>query len=103
MFEDEIWYAEPMEYIRKCLSCKKPECTNCLEGVATKRQRATSVVQCHAKTLLPLATYETVYEAANQLGICPSGIYGCLNKKRKTAGGFAWFRKDELECGNKRK
>ena len=103
MYEDDIGYREPMEFIQKCLCCEKPECINCLGGVARKHRQKTDVVRCHAVTLEPLAAYKTVYEAANEQGIRPSAIYGCLKKTRKTAGGFAWIRKDVQEREQQRK
>lgn len=101
MDEDSIWYAEPMEYIRKCLSCQKPECSNCLERQERKRSQNKRVVQYSADRLTLIAVYDSVPIASEELNIHPSGIYGCLKKTRKTAGGFSWLWEEETRNGQR--
>lgn len=93
--EDFVWYEEPIENIRRCLSCEKPECTNCLEYKMRRILRLYPVIQCHAGTDIEIRRFNTVREAEEELKINSSSIYAVLRGERKTAGGYSWLRAKE--------
>ena len=57
----------------------------------------------YTKDNIFVGTYETVVEAAKELGITPNHISSCCNGKRKTSGGFKWFHASDTSQPDKSK
>lgn len=84
------------EQIKKCLSCTKKKCNNCLDiRGADSTQRAQKKVKLPVKQIDKgtgevIAVYGSVQEASIKTGVATSGISMALNGRKKSAGGYFW-------------
>lgn len=100
-------HGDTPEQIAKCLSCKRKECTNCLEWEvrpACKRRTPSrprplaryahnvAVEQIDPRTGEVVAVYSTVLEAAKAVGRIPPSISAVLIGRNKTCAGYFWRR-----------
>lgn len=78
------------ENIKKCLSCVRPSCSNCLGNGSGNGPRKVAVAQINAKTGRVAAIYESIAEAEKKTGIPRAHITRCIKGEWTSAGGYIW-------------
>jgi hypothetical protein len=71
-----------------------------LGGEGRSNEKFINIVQCDKNTTNIINTFRSTVEAKDITGI--NNILKCLNKTRKSAGGFMWFYENEVPIRYKR-
>lgn len=92
---DNLEWATKSEQVIHALSHNLRIMPNVWGGKTGSEHGAAKVVQQFDRNGNFIAEFGSIIEAANQLGIRPSGISGVCVGRKKTSGGFIWKHKDQ--------